>query len=101
MRAPQFLRPQRYLSARLALGLAMAAVAALSAWAFAGDTGRASADTSVNMVISSTAPYKFSMPSITIDPGTTVRWTAQSGAPHSITSDGCGDPRAGACTFDS
>jgi hypothetical protein len=41
------------------------------------------------------------MKNITIDVGTTVRWTAQTGAPHTITSDGCGDPRAGACTFDS
>jgi hypothetical protein len=41
------------------------------------------------------------MKNITIDTNTTVRWNAAGAAPHTITADGCGDPRAGACTFDS
>jgi len=77
------------------------AVAAMSAFGgFASDTTTASADTTVNITIGS-APPAFTPKNITIDVGTTVHWTATGALPHTVTSDGCGDSAAGACTFDS
>lgn len=61
--------------------------------------GVASADS--NITISAAAPFAFSMKSLSVDVGSSVTWTTTGQAPHSITSDGCVDPAAGDCTFDS
>jgi len=54
-----------------------------------------------NLTIRSAPPFEFSMETLRVDPGTTVKWTTTGAAPHTITSDGCGDSAAGPCTFDS
>ena len=61
----------------------------------------ANAADSPAITISATGPFKFLQSTVNIDAGTTVKWTATGANPHTITSDGCADSRAGACTFDS
>jgi plastocyanin len=60
-----------------------------------------SADGLVEITMSAQAPFPFIPNVTTIETGTTVRWSAAGPAPHTITSDGCGNAAFGACTFDS
>lgn len=53
------------------------------------------------IVISSTFPFTLSQTTLNVDVGATVKWNATGQAPHTVTSDGCADPSAGPCTFDS
>jgi plastocyanin len=78
----------------------LAIVIAYAAWLSGTNVANAADSPSVTMITSS-GISKFVQSTINIDPGTTVKWTATGGLPHTITADGCADSRAGACTFDS
>jgi plastocyanin len=80
--------------------LATVALSALGAVAlFASGTGNivSAADATVSI----TAANVNSPRNLTVTPGSTVTWRPVGGSPHSVTSDGCVEPTAGACTFDS
>ena len=84
--------------ARLALALPLVALCLLRT----GAVTPAAADDNVTTVqVVSGPPSLFSPVTLTVQAGTKVRFTAVGRLPHTVTSDGCVDARAGACTFDS
>lgn len=91
------------LGLRLAsISVATTALTLLAAFVFQGQpVSVANAQAAPSFSMTATAPFEFTPKSITVPMGTSVRWSAAGAAPHTITSDGCGDPAAGACVFDS
>src|SRR5215213_4873380 len=92
----------RVLTRRLPVSrfLATFALAALGAIAlFSGGSVNvvSAADETVTITATNTDLPKH----LTVTPGSTVTWRPTGGNPHSVTSDGCVEPTAGACTFDS
>ncbi len=82
--------------------LKLAALVAIVAYSLSlSGAGVASAADTPNVTLSPTAPYVYGPKTLNVDVGTTVTWTVSGQAPHTVTSDGCVDPAAGACVFDS
>ena len=82
--------------------LATVALGALGAIAlFSGGSGNVVSAADENVTVPAQGPFVMAPKNLTVVPGTTVVWKPGGGAPHTFTSDGCGDSRAGACVFDS
>jgi plastocyanin len=64
-----------------------------------GPLSVSAADESVT--VPAQGPFVMAPKNVTVTPGSTVTWRPAGAAPHTFTSDGCGDARAGACVFDS
>ena len=84
------------LLATIALGAAGAIVLFASG---PGAQSVSAADESVS--VPAAGPFVMAPKSVTVTPGSTVTWKPNGPAPHTFTSDGCGDSGAGACVFDS
>src|SRR5688572_25451998 len=84
-----------------ALAVAIVAVAAVVLLRSPANRDTAEAATTVDVGITQ-GPFRWTPGTLNVTTGDTVRWKiANVPAPHTITSDGCGDPRFGECLFDS
>jgi plastocyanin len=82
--------------------LATVALGALGAVAlFGGGTTSNVSAADETITVSAQGPFVNAPKNLTVTPGSTVTWKPAGGAPHTFTSDGCGDARAGRCVFDS
>jgi plastocyanin len=87
------------------LGVSLVAFVASAIASFLLTPGRAApseaATVPIEVGVTATAPFKWTPSGLTVVTGTTVKWTATGPAPHTVTSDGCGNTQYGACVFDS
>src|ERR1041385_6001533 len=85
---------------RLFATVALGALGAFTLFA-SGTAVDVSAADDATVTVPAQGPFVMAPKDLVVTPGTTVTWKPAGGAPHDFASDGCGDPRAGACVFDS
>jgi plastocyanin len=79
--------------------VALGALGAIALFASGPSSSVSAADETVT--VPAQGPFVMAPKNVTVTPGSTVTWRPAGAAPHTFTSDGCGDARAGACVFDS